>query len=124
MSWITVIMSPGNNKLKVDWIYLSKIVLSTVQGDQFLYILLEVGYKYNFDCYNISLSILQSLSLSLLFYTISPYHLYPPHAYQIAGVSSCPIRLLVLVLVPSAPSLSLRVVVRRLKTTIQVSLPH
>ena len=124
MSCITVRMYLEDNKVKVDCIYLKKFFLGTVQGDQFLYILLKVGYKYNFDCYNISLSILQSLSLSLLFYTISPYHLYPPHAYQIAGVSSCPIRLLVLVLVPSAPSLSLRVVVRRLKTTIQVSLPH
>ena len=79
MSWITVIMSPGDNKLKVDWIYLSKIVLSTVQGDQFLYILLEVGYRYNFDCYNISSFILQSFSLmaSLLIYTTPPFSSLP-----------------------------------------------
>ena len=79
MSWITVIMSTGDNKLKVDWIYLSKIVLSTVQGDQFLYILLEVDYKYSFNCYNISSFILRSLSLraSLLIYTTPPFSFLP-----------------------------------------------
>ena len=93
MSCITVRMDLEDNKVKVDWIYLKKFVLAIVQGDQFLYILLEIGYKYSFDCYSISLSILQSLSLriSLLFYTISPFHLYPPRADQIAGVGSCPI---------------------------------
>ena len=58
MSWIIVIMSPADNKLKVNWIYLSKIVLSLVREDQFLYILLEVGYKYSFDYYSVSLLIL------------------------------------------------------------------
>ena len=75
MSWIIVIMSPADNKLKVNWIYLSKIVLSLVREDQFLYILLEVGYKYNFDCYSVSSFILRSLSLrvSLLIYTTSHF---------------------------------------------------
>ena len=79
MSWITVRMDLEDNQAEVDWIYLSKIVLSTVQGDQFLYILLEVGYKYNFDCYNISSFILQSFSLmaSLLIYTTPPFSSLP-----------------------------------------------
>ena len=58
MSWVTVTMDPVDNKPKIDWIYLRKIVLGTVRGDQFLYILLEVGYKYNFDCYSVSFLIL------------------------------------------------------------------
>ena len=48
MSWITIIMSLGDDKLKVNWIYLSKIVLDTVRGDQFLYILLEVWLQIQF----------------------------------------------------------------------------
>ena len=79
MSWITVIMSLGDDKLKVDWIYLSKIVLDTVRGDQFLYILLEVGYKYSFDYYSISSFVLRSPShrASLLIYTNPPFSYLP-----------------------------------------------
>ena len=93
MSWITVRMDLEDNKVKVDKIYLRKFVLGTVRGDQFLYIFLEVGYRYNFDCYSVSFSILRSLSLkvSLLFYTTFPFHLYPPHADQIVGVGPCSI---------------------------------
>ena len=58
-----------------------------------MYILLEVGYKYSFDYYNISLLILRSPSLkvSLPFYTIFSFHLYPPRADQIIGVDPYPI---------------------------------
>ena len=93
MSWMIVTIDPDDNKLKVDWIYLRKIVLGIVRGDQFLYISLEVGYKYSSNCYSVSFSILRSLSLkvSLLFYTIFPFHLYPPRADQIVGVDPCPI---------------------------------
>ena len=93
MSWMTVTMDPDDNKVKVDWIYLRKIVLDTVRGDRFLYISLEVSYKYSSNCYSVSFSILRSLSLrvSLLFYTIFPFHLYPPRADQIIGVDLCPI---------------------------------
>ena len=38
-------MDLDDNKVKVDWFYLRKIILSTIRGDQFLYILLEVGYN-------------------------------------------------------------------------------
>ena len=93
MSWIAVTMDPDDNKIKVDLIYLRKIVIDTVQGDRFLYISLEVSYKYSSNCYSVSFSILRSLCLrvSLLFYTIFPFHLYPPRADQIIGVDSCPI---------------------------------
>ena len=93
MSWITVRMDLEDNKVKVDKIYLRKFVLGTVRGDQFLHIILEVGYRYNFDCYSVSFSILRSLSLrvSLLFYTTFPFHLYPSHANQIVGVGPYPI---------------------------------
>ena len=47
-------MDLEDNKVKVGWIYLRKFILGTVRGNQFMNILLEVGYRYNFDCYNIS----------------------------------------------------------------------
>jgi len=70
MSWVTIIMDPNDNKVKINWFDLKKIVLGRVQGDQFLYIILEVDYKYSSYCYSISFSILRSPSLkvSLLFY--------------------------------------------------------
>ena len=82
MSWIIVRMDLEDNKVKMDWIYLRKFVFGTVRGDQFLYILLENGYRYNFDCYSISFLILRSPSLkvSLIFYTVFPFHLSPPRA--------------------------------------------
>ena len=72
MSWITIIMDPDDNKVKIEWIYPKKIVIGTIQGDQFLYIFLEFDYKHSFYCYSIFLSILRSLSLRVffLFYTI------------------------------------------------------
>ena len=41
MSWITIIMDPDDNKVKINWFYLNKIVLGTIREDQFLYISLE-----------------------------------------------------------------------------------
>ena len=78
MSCVTIIMDPYDNKVKVDRFYLRKIILDSVQGDQLLYKLLEVGYKYSSDCYNISFLTLQSLSLrtSLLFILSLPSHFY------------------------------------------------
>ena len=76
-------MDLDNNKVEVDWFYLKKIVIGTVRGNQFLYIyiyiLLEVGYKYSSDCYSVSFLILQSPSLraSLLFYTVFPLSSLP-----------------------------------------------
>ena len=88
MSWITIRMDLKDNKVKVEWIYLRKFVLDTVRGDQFLYILLEIGYRYSFDCYSVYFLILRSLFLwaSPLFYTTFPFHLYPPCVDQIVGV--------------------------------------
>ena len=76
-------MDLDNNKVELDWFYLNKIVIGTVRGNQFLYIyiyiLLEVGYKYSSDCYSVSFLILQSPSLraSLLFYTVFPLSSLP-----------------------------------------------
>ena len=50
MSWVAIIMDSYDNKVKVELIYLKKIVLGTVRRDQFLYLLLEVGYKYSSNC--------------------------------------------------------------------------
>ena len=58
MSWVAIIMDSDNDKVKVDWFYLKKIVLDTVRGDQFMYIILEVDYKYSSYCYSISFLIL------------------------------------------------------------------
>ena len=72
MSWVTIIMDPDDNKVKIDWFYLKKIVIDTIQRDQFLYISLEFDYKQNSSCCSIFLLILQSLLLRVffLFYTI------------------------------------------------------
>ena len=115
MSWITVRMDLEDNKVKVGWIYLRKFVLDTVRGDQFVYILLEVGYKYSFDYYNISSFFSPCLLLwgSLFYFILSPPFIRTIHLQ---------IRLLVLVPLPSTPSWSLWVVAGRLKTTVQVSL--
>ena len=116
MSWITVKMDLEDNKVKVEWIYLRKFVLETVRRDQFLYILFEFGYIYNFDCYSISFSILRSPSLgsSFLFILPSSFPFYPPHVKQIAGIDLCPI----------STFLKSLVVAVRLKITVQVSLSH
>ena len=52
MSWITVRMDLEDNQAEVDWIYLSKFVLSTIRGGQFLYISIKNGCRYSFDCYS------------------------------------------------------------------------
>ena len=33
MSWVVIIMDSDDNKVKIDWFYLTKIVLGTIQGD-------------------------------------------------------------------------------------------
>ena len=40
MSWVTIIMDPDHNKVKINQFYLKKVVISTIRGDQFLYIFL------------------------------------------------------------------------------------
>ena len=92
MGWVILMMDLEDNKVKVNWIYLRKFIIGPVRGDQFLYVLLEIGYRYSFDCYSVSFSVLRSLSLrvSPLFYTIFPFHLYPLCADQIVGVDPCP----------------------------------
>ena len=38
MSWVAIIVDSNDNKVKIDWFSLKKIILGTVRGDQFLYI--------------------------------------------------------------------------------------
>ena len=53
-----IIVGSNDNKVKIEWLYLMKIVIGTIQGDQFLNIILEVDYKYSSYCYSVSLLIL------------------------------------------------------------------
>ena len=46
MCWVAITMDPNDNKVKIDRLYVMKTVVDTVRGDQFLYIILEVGYRY------------------------------------------------------------------------------
>ena len=46
-------MYPDHNEVKVDRYYLKKIVLGTIQEDQFMYILLGIDYKYSVNGYNL-----------------------------------------------------------------------
>ena len=86
-------MDPDHNKVKMDWFYLKKIIIITIRGDQFLYIIIEIDYKYSSYCYNISLSILRSPFsqgfLSILYFL--PSFISPPCVNQIIGVDPCPI---------------------------------
>ena len=66
MSWVTIIMDLDDNKVKIDWFYLNKIILSTIRGEQFLYISLEFDYKHSSCCYSI-LFFFRSLSLMVFF---------------------------------------------------------
>ena len=76
MSLITIIVGSGDKKAKINKFYPKKIVLGTIQGDQFfyiyIYISLEFDYKSSSFGYSIFLLISPSLSLrvSFLFYTI------------------------------------------------------
>ena len=47
MNHTTSRVDSDDNKMKIDWFILNKIVLSTVRGDQFLYISLKLDYKFN-----------------------------------------------------------------------------
>ena len=91
MSWVAIMVDPNDNKVEIDWFLLKKIILNTIQGDQFLYIFLEFDYKYIFQCYSILLSNFQSpLSRPPFYFILSfPFHLCPPRVDQIVGVDPC-----------------------------------
>ena len=36
-----------DKEMKIDWFILNKIIIGTVQGDQFLYISLKFDYRFN-----------------------------------------------------------------------------
>ena len=80
MSWVAITVDPSDNEVNIDWLYLMKIVLSTVRGVQLLYIILEVRYQCSSYCYSNSLVVLRSplLRVFFLFYIILLLHLYPP----------------------------------------------
>ena len=54
MSWVAIIIGLDDRKVKMDRFYLKKIIIGIVREDQFMYILLEVVYKYNVNGYNVS----------------------------------------------------------------------
>ena len=93
MNGATVKMECQDNQIELDWIYLRKSILGTIRRGVFLYVLIENGYKYDSNCYSpySTKFLIPFLWVSLLFYTILPYHLHPPRADQIIGVDSCPI---------------------------------
>ena len=61
-----------DKKMKIDWFILNKIVLGTIRGDQFLYISLQLDYKFNFQ-------LLQCFSLE---FSIPLSHCLPPILYH------------------------------------------
>ena len=93
MSWTTSKMDSNDKKRKIDWFELKKIVLGEVRGDQFIYIYIYISSLITnsvLDCYNVFLLVSRSPSLiDSFFYTIFPFHLYPPRAGQIFGVDTC-----------------------------------
>ena len=115
MSWTTNKVGSNDKNRKIYWL-VKKIVLGTVQEDQFLYISHKFDYNFGswlLQCFSIFLNPLLSVPLS-------PFRLPSPFISTLHVQA----RWLVLILVPSAPSWSFYVVAIRLKTTIQVSPPH
>ena len=47
MNQTTSKVDSDNKKMKIDWFILKKIVLGTIQEDQFLYISLKFDYTFN-----------------------------------------------------------------------------
>ena len=87
-------------RTKIDKFKQKKIVISTVRGNQFLYIDFQILLQVQFWIATVFFSLFldPSLSLSLIasffFYTFSPFHLYPPRVGQIVSVDTCPISIL------------------------------
>ena len=117
MSWITIIVDPNDKKTKINWFYPKKIVLNSIRGGQFLYIILLnlttspvlVATVFSSQFSHPSHS---GASFSLIL--SSSFHLHPPCVDQVADFDPCPISIFLK---------SLGVVVR-LKITVQASLPH
>ena len=94
-------------------IFLEKIVISTIRGVEFLYISHKFDYKVGswlLQCFSHGFSN-RPLSLHLSFFILSF-----PFTFHVLA------RWLVLILVPSAPSISLCVIAVKLITTVQTSL--
>ena len=90
-------LTTASMDLKVDQVRTKKVKLNkfTVQGGIFLYKLITVGYKYNFDCYNIlSLSFLIPLLWRVSYIIWLPLnHLDPTLVNQLSfHLSACPTR--------------------------------
>ena len=80
-------MDPDDNKVKIDWFYLNKIVIDTIQENQFLYVSLEFVATVFFSSFSDPFP----LGFSFYFILSSFLHLYPLRVDQIAGVDSCSI---------------------------------
>ena len=74
---------------------LTQIKSSSVQSKEIRSYIFVLSLITNLvpNCYSVSLLISRFLSLlaSLPFYTLFPFHFYPPCAGQMAGVDTCPI---------------------------------
>ena len=117
MSWITIIVSLDDQKVKINWFYPKKIVLGIIRGNEFLYIFLFyliTSPIFVATVFFYSSSDPPSSGYSFSFILSTFLHLHPPCVDQIVGIDSCPI---------STYLKSLGVVVR-LKIIVQVSLPH
>ena len=96
---------------------LEKIVLNTIRRDEFLYISHKYDYRFGsclLQCFSCGFSD-RLLSLHLFFFILSFAFTFALHMLA---------KWLVLMLVPSATSISLCVIAIRLIITIQVSPPH
>ena len=93
---------------------LESIVLGKIRGGLFLYIVLDFSYKFDYRMFQCFFPPPYFCCLLFLFIS-SPPLVRTSHVY---------IKGLVLIFVPSAPSISLHVVAVRLKHTVQVSPPH
>ena len=96
MSWIIIIVDSNDNKVRTGSLYLNKVVIGPVQGDQFL-LVFWIGLPIRSILLPSSLSPFfgsPTIKVSPLFYTIL-FLLFP--------LSTCRFRLVTLIFFPSTP---------------------
>ena len=71
MSWIAIIVDLNNNKVKIDWFNLKKIVIGTIRGDQFLFII-PIQFLL-LQCFSLEFSIPFSQGFPSILHYLPPF---------------------------------------------------
>ena len=93
MNQIITKVDSDDKKMKMNKFELKKIVIAQSEEISSCIFLSNLITNIILDCYNVFLLVSQSppLIASFSFYTLFPFHLYPPRVGQLVGVDTCPI---------------------------------